>query len=396
MNAIQMFEYILNSGTRTTTYKYGLLTGIVDYIIENPLEPPKNNFHFIPIFHLARQFLVYYYPLVLEGIRQGPDMKERNPTKIKPLIEDFQQDKERLKSFTFVLDIENTNLLYSLIDEADELPESLVRLLFEIRKIIIDQPLQYIRNVKDSTVSLFGLLSTKDPIQNDFEDHRKTGLLLKWNDIKSSTNWNDLLTNENLQLFFGHQTFQEISEMRFWLRDVLVKRWAQECIERFDATNPNLLSLFDMWKRTPQRDTESIKNYRMLYLESGLRMCLYCNQFIEKDLELDHLFPWSRFPVNSFWNLYPVCSNCNSKKSDKIPVISKEIDKRISNHLGVCLKMESKNPIIRMDIDKLYRRRFNSNPDNVSTEQKVKEILEYLRNLSSNFLESIPGYLFDI
>jgi len=86
VNAIQMFEYILNNGVKTTTYKYGLLTGIVDYIIENPLEPPKNTFHFIPIFHLAKQFLVYYYPLVLEGIRQGPDMKDRNPTKIKPLI----------------------------------------------------------------------------------------------------------------------------------------------------------------------------------------------------------------------------------------------------------------------------------------------------------------------
>jgi len=281
-----------------------------------------------------------------------------------------------LKSFPFVLNIENTNLLYSFIDETDELPESLVRLLLEIRKIIINQPLQHIRNVKDITVSLFGLLSTKDPIQNDFEDHRKTGLQLKWNDIKSSTNWNDLLTNENLQLFYGHQTFQEISDMRFWLRDVLVKRWAQECIERFDAINPNLLSLFDLWKRTPQRDTESIKNYRMFYLENGLRMCLYCNQFIEKDLELDHLFPWSRFPVNSFWNLYPVCSSCNSKKSDKIPVITKDLDKRISNHLFTCLKMESINNIIQMDIIRLYKRRFNSNPINIVCDQKIKEVLE--------------------
>lgn len=248
--------------------------------------------------------------------------------------------------------------------------------------------------MKDETISLFGLLSSKDPIQSDFEEHRKTGLQLKWIDLKGATNWNELLGFENLQLFFGHQTFQEISEMRFWLRDVLIKRWTQECLERFDVTNPNLLSLFDVWKKTPQRDNATINSYRLLYLENGLRICLYCGQFIEKDLELDHLFPWSRFPVNSFWNLYPVCSDCNSKKSDKIPVLTKTLEKRISHHLFSCLAKEPNYKSIQKDINNLYQRRFNSEPEKITAEQKIEEILEYLRNLSNNFLEALPGYSF--
>jgi len=300
MNAIQMFERVLNSGTRTTIYKFGLLIGIVDYIIENPLEPPINNFHFIPLFHLTKQFLAHYFPLILEDIRQGPDLKEKSPTKIRNLILDFVDSKESKLQIPFPLISENINQLISFIVSSENLPPLLTKLLFDIRKIIVDQPLQYIRNVKGDQVSLFGLLSSKDSFQSDYDTHRETGLKLKFSEIKAVENWNELLEKDNLNLFFAHQTFQEISQMHFWFRDVLIKRWAQECIERFDAQAPNLLSLFDLWKKTPERDSVAIKQYRLLYLENCLKICLYSNQIVDKDLQLDHLFPWSRFPVNSY------------------------------------------------------------------------------------------------
>lgn len=395
MNSIQLFEMILNSGVRTTTYKFGLLTSIIDYVIENPLEPPKNNFHFIPIFYLSKQFLAHYYPLVLSGVRQGPEVKEKTPTKIKNLILNFNLSNEITKKITFPLDTENVNLLLSFIDSSEKLPKELIKLLFEIRRIIIDQPLRYVQNVKDVRVSLFGLLSSLDPFQSDFEEHLKTGLQLKWQEIKFVKNWDDLLTAENLHIFFSHQTFKEISDMRFWLRDVLIKRWAQECVERFNADSPNLLSLFDLWKRTPQRDSSIINKYRLFYLDNGLKICTYCNQFVDKDLQLDHLLPWSKFPNNSFWNLYPVCSSCNSKKSDKIPRITKSIENRIRKHLKLCLFNENKSDIISNDINKIYAKRFFSSPEKISIEQKIEEIFEYISSLSNNLLETIPGYDFE-
>lgn len=395
MNSIQMFEMILNSGTRTTTYKFGLLTGLVDYVIENPLEPPRNNFHFIPLFYLTKQFLAYYFPLVVKDIRQGPDIKNKSPTKIRNLLIDFYQLNQIQQQLSFPLDIDTTNLLISFINFDQTLPKSLIKLLFDIRKIVIDQPLQYIRNVKDEQISLFGLLSTSDSFQSAFETHRKTGLQLKYQNIKGTDTWNDLLSSENLHLFFSHQTFQEISEMRFWLRDVLIKRWAQECIERFGATEPNLLSLFDIWKKVPQRDNAVISAYRLLYQEKGLQLCTYCNQSITKNLQIDHLFPWSIFPVNSFWNLYPVCSSCNAAKSDRIPIITDKIENRIVKHLDLCLRITGdKQEIISKDIFTLYRSRFHSSPKGVTIERKVEEILEYIRHISTNLLETKPGYGF--
>ena len=389
-----MFEMILNSGTRNTTYKFGLLTSIVDYVIENPLERPMNNFHFIPLFYLSKQFLAYYYPLILEGVRQGPKTENKSSTKIKNFILGFQNSIEAQKKLPFALDIENTNTLISHIN-SDLLTNEILKLLFYIRKIVIDQPLQHILKVKDNRISLFGLLSASNPFQSDFEEHRKTGYKLKWSELKTITNWNELLQMENLFVFVSHQTYKEISDIRFWLRDVIIKRWSQECIEKFDAQSTILLSLFDFWKRIPERDNSVIKKYKALYLENELNHCINCNQDLKSNLILDHLFPWSRFPNNSFWNLYPVCKSCNSKKSDKIPKINKKIANQISNHIDICLRENNdKSDIILNDLKQLYKHRIRVSSVKSEDKSTTEEILTYIKEISHNLLETIPGYEF--
>jgi len=109
--------------------------------------------------------------------------------------------------------------------------------------------------------------------------------------LKEQNHWFELLEIENLELFFGHQTYTEISNLRFWLRDVLIKRWAQECNEKYNENKTDILSYFDLWKITPERNSALIKKYRDCYIENGLTICTYCGKFIEKDLQLDHLLP---------------------------------------------------------------------------------------------------------
>ncbi|MHA1228091.1 MAG: hypothetical protein ACTSPV_15210 [Candidatus Hodarchaeales archaeon] len=135
--------------------------------------------------------------------------------------------------------------LYTAI-ESEELPTSMVRLLFKFRRPILDQPLQYIRNLKGGIISFFGLLSKEGPFNSPFDQHRKMGLPLCWNIVKNARNWEDLESLENTFLFLSHQTYREISSLRFWLRDVLIKRWAQECIDRFECRDPNILTKFDL------------------------------------------------------------------------------------------------------------------------------------------------------
>lgn len=50
-------------------------------------------------------------------------------------------------------------------------------------------------------------------------------------------------------------------------------------------------------------------------------------------LELDHFYPKSKYPFlcTSFFNLYPVCGNCNKAKSDKDIKFELYIEKEVSN-----------------------------------------------------------------
>ncbi|MHA1401360.1 MAG: HNH endonuclease domain-containing protein [Candidatus Heimdallarchaeaceae archaeon] len=58
--------------------------------------------------------------------------------------------------------------------------------------------------------------------------------------------------------------------------------------------------------------------------------------FTKKEtIDLDPFIPWSKFPVDRFWNLFPTCKDCNNKKSDKIIELEEEITERIINYLRI-------------------------------------------------------------
>jgi len=98
--------------------------------------------------------------------------------------------------------------------------------------------------------------------------------------------------------------------------------------------------------------------------------------------------------VNGFWNLYPSCVKCNSQKSDKIPIITVDLEKRVKNHLTSCLNyVGSQNSLFIIDLEKLYKNKFN-NKISSKNDKIIEEIIEYLSNISSNLLESLPGQEF--
>ena len=103
--------------------------------------------------------------------------------------------------------------------------------MFKIRKTILKQPLQYIRNLRGEKTAFFGLLTKNTEYQTSFEDQRKKGLKLKWRELKPMDTWETILKQENCHLFLSHQAYTELSEMRFWLRDVLIKRWSHAKLE---------------------------------------------------------------------------------------------------------------------------------------------------------------------
>lgn len=94
------------------------------------------------------------------------------------------------------------------------------------------------------------------------------------------------------------------------------------------------------------------KEYYLFFKAYSLKSCVYCNAQLavnittndgknKSNFELDHFYPKSKYPFlcTSFYNLYPVCSNCNKAKSknsvdfelytkfDDVDIFSFELDK---------------------------------------------------------------------
>ena len=71
MNTAATIERILSHGKKSSTYKLALLRAVVDFVIEQPAQEPRNGFHLIPVVELARRFVAYYWKPALLNVPQG-------------------------------------------------------------------------------------------------------------------------------------------------------------------------------------------------------------------------------------------------------------------------------------------------------------------------------------
>ena len=141
-----------------------------------------------------------------------------------------------------------------------------------------------------------------------------------------------------------------------------------------------------------------ISQYRNLYSEIGALNCIYSsNLFQPLDyFHLDHLLPWTYYPVNRFWNLYPCEPSINIRKSNLLPEWTPELEKSIREHLKLCLFNKEKS-LIENDLRYYYilmqkNRAFDIiNRDIVQIEE---ELIAYLKQEREKLLEIIPGQLF--
>lgn len=391
MELIKSFENILTFGQKTTSYKFALLTAIVDYVIENPTEIPRNNFHFIPIFYVAKQYLAYYFPLALLNIPQSNNINMQ--PKITSIVENLSESSINKISFS-LNEISNTSRIIEFIDSADRIPFDLINILREIRNIILDQPLQYIQNVRQEKNSIFSLFTKDVSAFDSYDEHRKKGKFYK-SEIPKDVHWDDLLKYEKTFIVIDSHSYNVLANYRFWFRDSIIKRWIEysEKIAKRNNLHFGETSIFELYKSL-NRDNAIINHYKKLYSDLGLTECLYTgNNLKSEKLHIDHFYPWSLLPVNRFWNLYPSEASINIKKSNKIPIISPILKERIENHLEKCLKSDDR--IVERDVNFLYERCFgSSNDDKKDSESKINEIFGHINTIWHDLDKIIPGERF--
>ncbi len=351
-------ESVLFDEKKSSTYKFALVSAIIDYIIEKPNEYPKNGFHNIPIIYLAKRWLYYYYPLMIyeeDGVRQG-----NTQIALSKIVREFSE-KETNKQLVY----SEPEVILNIKDKIESnhiLSEQLVSLILKMRRKVVEQPLKYIQiasnerreealvegiNIKDPSFTLFGLINTSISLE-EHDDYQKIRQKCEsWVGTKKPCSWIDLEADETAYIQMGHYTYTELAKSRFFIKDAVIKRWTEFTIESYLKSDAKAIyALFHglyMHTRVPERGTTQMRRLREIAVSIFEPMrCIYCEEEI-KSFELDHFIPWSKFPVDRFWNLFPTCKRCNSKKSDKIIELEDKMNQKLVEYLKVWLEYFRKN-----------------------------------------------------
>ena len=107
----------------------------------------------------------------------------------------------------------------------------------------------------------------------------------------------------------------------YWIRDSLMLRWAELCASfarnRDPAIHLGVVLPLLIRDEDPKREQGLA---RRLYEESQDLTCVWSDQKITmRDMEVDHVLPFSLWHNNDLWNLLPVARKVNNAKRDKIP-----------------------------------------------------------------------------
>jgi alkylhydroperoxidase family enzyme len=383
VNTATSIERILSQGKKSSTYKLAVLRAVIDFVIEHPAREPRNGFHFIPLVELARRALAYYWRPALEEVPQGSAPTQRLPQ----LVAELSRSGVTVPR----LELPDPAAGYALslwIQEAKALPAALVATLVEIRKTLLEQPIQYIHNVGDDQPGIFSILTTSGlSFSASYEQHRKAALRVGGS-MRRARSWLALIDAEQGYIVLSARSYEEISALRFWLRDAIIIRWAREC-ERF-AKGQRAVPIHTFELEAPERDSEKVRAVKAVYRHMGLDHCLYTDEALGDSWDLDHFLPWSRFPVNLFWNLVPAAPAANrgkAGKSDQLPALSPLLRRRYAGFLTLCLR--EGGPTVHQDVAATYQRYFQRvAPTKQEPQKTADEILSVVENSHARLLEA--------
>lgn len=247
------------------------------------------------------------------------------------------------------------------------------------------------------------MINSEISFKSLYDEHRSKATKQKQ---PSRLTWTKLLEYDNTSLIIDDITYQELAKYRFWARDIILRSWFKYCLEgesrRRNSANFEILLyklLGYIYTSDLSRDPLLISHYRDFYDEIDLRKCIYSGRVFEPDIiyHLDHFLPWSFYPINRFWNLYPSDPAINIKKSNNIPEWTEILEENIRSHIKLCL-INKEHPLINNDL-KYYYFNLQKNKDldilNRENELIEEEIITFIKSERQKLLEIIPGQIFN-
>jgi protein-L-isoaspartate O-methyltransferase len=139
-------------------------------------------------------------------------------------------------------------------------------------------------------------------------------------DLESLSQWGEFSLPEHIWLAF--------SRFACWIEPVIVSEW-ENTLRAYQGNSSdvqqsrihNALQWLD-----PKRTTVDVrKRFDELNTTNNPQHCVWTNRVLvnrqhkKSNVQIDHCFPFARWPNNDLWNLLPTDAKANGEKSDRLP-----------------------------------------------------------------------------
>jgi len=106
-----------------------------------------------------------------------------------------------------------------------------------------------------------------------------------------------------------------------WIEPVAINEWVNVMfgykMNKGQFDKHVLSSLLD-WANVERNTTDARQKVEEIKLSGEQVYCLWGKNKLPEKYDIDHCLPFSRWPNNDLWNLFPSSQDLNSKKSDKL------------------------------------------------------------------------------
>lgn len=294
---------IIERDSKTTTYKFALLRGTIDIILDNsPYIKINSEEVEIPLGLLIEKWLLYYFPILDSNI-YIPQINGAN-TQI-AFQNQFQTVINYYKRFGGLSSFYNDLRTKGISKEINIQFYDLIKIL---KTNIVKNPMYYIGNsLNKRPNSIYRYLNNSALRNNNIQN-------VQWliNSCGTFTIPIDY-----------YEAFKVLGSFISGTDNILFK-WAEFSV---NASSDHLIpeKVIAEVLRNPitERDVDDAKKlYQSILKNTGNIHCVWTGKKIDS-YDVDHVIPFSIWKNNDLWNLLPAQSSVNNKKRDKIP--SKEI-----------------------------------------------------------------------
>lgn len=287
---------IIERDSKSTTYKFALLRGVIDIIQDNsPFINTSEEEVEIPFGLLIEKWLVYYYP-IFDSENPIPQIHGSAKLAIElPFVKLVNEYKFKGGFSAFYNDLKNGNIQSNRIE--------FTLLINKIRDTILKMPMQYIGGSLDSSIG---------PI---FKEKLKKNSKANANDL------NEIIFNFG-SFVIPRSYFDAFKLLGSFIngQDSLLFKWAEFSVSA-SGQKLKVESVLNEVLKSPIEERhilESKKLYKEILQQHGEVKCVWTNKPLLK-FDIDHLIPFSVWKNNDLWNLLPSDPITNNKKRDKIP-----------------------------------------------------------------------------